>query len=206
MSSSGGERFTIGAHVHATDGRCGHLIRVILDPVANSLTHLVVQPGHHQERARLVPVDLVEGAERKLIRLNCTKDQFEQLDAAEDVQLVPGDSTGYGDAGIGLPYYYGQSNHAEAVFTDRVPPGEVEMSGGDAVHAQDGWIGEVQGLVIDPVDHHVTHLILKEGHVWGHKQVAIPIGATNRVAGEIRVDLTMDEIEALPPVSLSSRR
>jgi hypothetical protein len=42
--------------------------------------------------------------------------------------------------------------------------------------------------------------------VWGRKQVVIPIGAVNRMGDEIRVDLTKDEIEALPPVSLSPRR
>jgi hypothetical protein len=44
-------------------------------------------------------------------------------------------------------------------------------------------------------------VILQEGHLWGSKHVAIPIGAANRVENEIRVDLTKKEIEALPPVS-----
>ena len=88
------------------------------------------------------------------------------------------------------------------MFTDRVPPGEVDIRRGDPVHATDGLIGAVHGLVIDPADDHVTHVILQEGHMWGRKQVAIPIGATNRVGDETRVDLTKDEIEALPPVSI----
>jgi hypothetical protein len=91
------------------------------------------------------------------------------------------------------------------MFNDRVPLGDVEIRRGDPVHARDGWVGAVHGLVIDPADHHVTHVILQEGHVWGHKQVAIPIGTANRAAGELRVDLTKDEIEALPPVSFKSR-
>jgi len=69
------------------------------------------------------------------------------------------------------------------------------------VHCKDGWIGSVDGLVIDPGSEHVTHVILQEGHLWGSKHVAIPIGAANRVENEIRVDLTKEEIEALPPVS-----
>jgi hypothetical protein len=64
----------------------------------------------------------------------------------------------------------------------------------------------VQDLVVDPVDHHVTHVILQEGHVWGRKEVVLPIGAANRIGDEIRVDLTKDEIQALPPVKLGSRR
>lgn len=212
-SSSGGEAFEIGAHVDAIDGRCGHLARVIFDPVADVLTHLIVEPGHHEELARLVPVDLVARVEEHLIGLNCTKQQFERLDEAEDIQFLPSDPNAggygphastwpyYGLGGLGLPL----GHHRNAMFTDRVPLGEVEIRRGDAVHARDGWVGEVQGLVIDPADHHVTHVLLQEGHLWGRKQVAIPIGASNRAGGEIRVDLTKDQIEALPPVSLRSQ-
>ena len=198
MSSSGeAERFTIGAHVDATDGRCGRLTRVILDPGDESLTHLVVEPGHHKELERLVPVDLVASVEDDLIRLDCTKKRFEQLDAAEDIRFLPADSTPT-YAAINLPL----GHHRGPMFTDRVPPGEVDIRRGDPVHATDGSIGAVHGLVIDPADDHVTHVILQEGHMWGRKQVAIPIGATNRVGNEIRVDLTKDEIEELPPVSI----
>ena len=211
MSSSGkAETFKIGAHVDATDGRCGKLTRMIFDPVADLLTHLVVEPGHHEELAQLVPVNLVVGVEDDAIRLNCTKAEFERLDAAEEVQFLPADpnATGYGTHASSWPYYglaMPLGHHHEPLFIDRVPLGEVEIRRGDTVYARDGSIGSVQGLVIDPADHHVTHVILQEGHVWGRKQVAIPIGAANRAHGRIRVDLTKDEIEALPPVSLSSR-
>jgi uncharacterized protein YrrD len=212
MSSSGtGERFKIGAQVDATDGQCGKLTRVILDPVADVLTHLVVEPGHHEERAQLVPVDLVVRVEDDVIGLSCTKQQFGRLDAAEDIQFLPANPTagGYGAHASAWPYYtigMPLGHHHEPMFSDRVPLGEVEIRRGDPVHARDGLIGAVEGLVIDPADHHVTHVLLQEGHVWGRKQVAIPIGVANRVDYEIRVDLTKDEIEALPPVSLSARR
>jgi hypothetical protein len=214
-SSERGQRFTIGARVDATDGRCGHLTRVIIDPVAESLTHLVVEPGHHEERARLVPVDLVGVVERDLIELNCTRERFGELDAADDIQFLPADTValGYGDAaavwpyfGPGMPLRRPDRHRDEPMFLDRVPLGEVEIRRGDPVHAKDGWIGLVHGLVVDPSDHHVTHVLLQEGHLWGRKQVAIPIGAAGRVGEEVRVDLTKNEIEALPPVELTSRR
>jgi sporulation protein YlmC with PRC-barrel domain len=212
MSSSGeGERFKIGAHVDATDGRCGRLTRLIFDPIADAITDLVVEPSHHEELARLVPLKLVASVEDDLIRLDCTKERFEQLDQAEETQFLPANETelGYGDGGASWPYYalavpLGRS-HAP-MFSDRVPVGDVEIRRGDPVHAKDGWIGAVQGLVIDPADHHVTHVILQEGHAWARKQITIPIGVANRVAGELRVDLSKDEIEALPPVSLRSHK
>jgi len=199
MSSSiKGEAFQIGAHVEATDGRCGHVTRVIINPVADSLTHLVVEPGHHE---------LVVGVEEDRIRINCTRQEFDQLDEADDVQFLPVDTTGvgYGSNASAWPYYglgTPLGHHPQPVFIDRVPLGEVEIRRGDPVHAKDGLIGAIEGLVIDPADHHVTHVLLQEGHWWGHKQVAIPIGAANRVGDEVRVALTKEEIEALPEVNL----
>jgi hypothetical protein len=210
VSSSGaGERFKIGAHVDATDGRCGRLTLVIFDPIADALTHLVVEPGHHEELSRLVPVDLVASFEDDLIQLNCTRERFEQLDQAEEIQFLPGNETllGYGAGGASWPYYdlavpLGH-DHAP-MFSDRVPVGDVEIRRGDPLHARDGWIGAVQGLVVDRTDRHVTHVLLQAGHLWGRKQIAIPIGVANRAAGELRVDLTKDEVEALPAVALRS--
>jgi sporulation protein YlmC with PRC-barrel domain len=80
--------------------------------------------------------------------------------------------------------------------------GEVEVRRGEHVHAKDGAIGRVQGLVIDPSDHHVTHVLLDEGHLWGEKRVAIPIGAVTGVDDGVSVSLTKDEVRDLPPVDL----
>ena len=49
----------------------------------------------------------------------------------------------------------------------------------------------------------MTHVLLEEGHLWGRKQVAIPISATEKIQDTIRVDLTKEQIERLPPVDLA---
>lgn len=208
MSASGKhESFKIGAHVDATDGRCGKLARLIFNPITDVLTQLIVEPGHHDEQARVVPFDLVVSAREDVIQLSCTKERYDQLDSAEDVEMLR-DTTGKYDGFASTSMYFGVGrplgHHPQPMYSDSVPLGEVEIRQGDPVHAKDGEIGAVQGLVIDPADHHVTHVLLQEGHLWGRKQVAIPIGVANRVAYEVRVDLTKDEIEALPPASLKA--
>ena len=40
--------FTIGSEVSCSDGACGEVSRVIVDPVARVVTHLVVEPTHRQ--------------------------------------------------------------------------------------------------------------------------------------------------------------
>ena len=210
-SAVGGDRFRMGAQVVASDGACGELARVVIDPVAQALTHLVVAPKHHPGLGRLVPVDLVEAVETDRIRLRCTTARFRELDESDDVQFLPADTDqwGYGSHALMWPYFglgmpLSGSDHDEPMLVDRVPVGEVEVHRGDQVHASDGWIGSVQGLVIDPRDHHVTHVLLHEGHLWGSKQVAIPIAAASRVGDEIRLELTKQQVHELPPVELSS--
>ena len=45
---------------------------------------------------------------------------------------------------------------------------------------------------------HVTHILLDEGHLWGKRQVAIPIGAVADFSDGVRLSLTKDEVRDLP--------
>jgi hypothetical protein len=56
--------------------------------------------------------------------------------------------------------------------------------------------------VIDPANRHVTHFLLDEGHLWGSKRVAIPIGAVTSVDDGVRLNLTQAQVRDLPPVEL----
>jgi hypothetical protein len=218
MSDRG--QYEIGSHVSCSDGDCGELTRVVIDPVARALTHLVVAPHRDSALGRLVPVELVEsdGAE---IRLRATLSEFDALeDAVETELLPPGDPAlwGYGAGQVlSLPYFglgmgpgmgmgmgVGVPPGPAVVFHDRVPVGEVEVRRGAHVAATDGDIGAVRGLVIDPHDHHVTHFLLEEGHLWGRKVVAIPIGSVAEVAAKVRLTLTKEEVGELPSVELAT--
>lgn len=73
------------------------------------------------------------------------------------------------------------------------------MRGGEHVHATDGNIGQIQGLVIDSAGHQVTHVFLQEGHVLGRKEVAIPIGAlTGGNENSIQLNITKQQVKDLP--------
>jgi hypothetical protein len=80
-------KFTIGARASCSDGSCGEVRRLIIDPATAKVTHLVIQPGHRREVGRLVPVHLVDTAAGE-VRLRCTLAQFGQLDPAEESDIV----------------------------------------------------------------------------------------------------------------------
>ncbi len=218
------ETFTIGCPVVGPDGVCGQLKRVVVQPLTGELTHLVVEATHRLDIARLVPIGLVESAGDE-VRLRCPATEYVLLDEAEETTFVPRNAlapTGedeYGDQAVYWPYYAlgggmtaGLSENAMignsgampmGVTHDRVPLGEVEVRRGQHVHATDGNIGRVRGLVVDAADHHVTHVLLDEGHLWGRKRVAIPIGSVERVDDGVRLTLSKDEVRDLPAVDVA---
>lgn len=216
-------QFTIGADASCSDGVCGTVSRVVIDPVARTVTHLVVEPKHRQGLGRLVPLSLVDATAGE-IRLRCTTHEFEKLDSAEETQFIPG-SSGYAAYGpeqvLSWPYYglgpagiggglgagslgggMGTGNVSRTVTYDKVPLGEVTVRRGEQVQATDGAIGCVEGLVIDPRDRRVTHVLLQEGHLWGRREVAIPIGAVAGADDGIRLSITKQQVRDLPPVDV----
>jgi sporulation protein YlmC with PRC-barrel domain len=191
--------FTLGARASCPDGFCGVVSRTILDPAARTVTHLVIGP-RHGAGGRLVPLDLVEAAAGE-IRLRCTLDEFGRLDPAEETELVDG---GYGDAGAmgmggsvpGMSLGYS----TPLVVEHAVPLGDIEVERHESVLAMDGHIGQVEGFAVDPADQKVTHVLLKEGHLWGRRQVAIPVSAVESVDAGIRLNITKQQVEDLPPL------
>jgi sporulation protein YlmC with PRC-barrel domain len=212
--------FSIGSEVSCSDGVCGDLRRVVVDPVARALTHLVVEAKHGSGVGHLVPIDLVASTPAQGIQLRCTTSEFAGLPDAKETWFLPGasDDWGYGQehmlswphyglgmGGMGVIGAMGGTDSSpgpQVTTSDMVPVGEVEVRRGESVHATDGTIGRVQGLVINPSDHHVTHVLLDEGHLWGQKRVAIPISAVTGVEDGVRLNLTKDEVRDLPAVEV----
>jgi sporulation protein YlmC with PRC-barrel domain len=209
--------FTMGAEASCSDGFCGLVSRTIIDPAARTVTHLVIEPRHRKGSGRLVPVEMIDATAGE-IRLLCTLADFDLLDPAEEVELVEGvdygggygqaeavqsygnvGSMGVGGSASGMGIGMGVGHHTPTVLTDNVPLGETEVARHESVHALDGEIGQVEGFVVDPADNKVTHVLLQEGHLWGRREIAIPISAVASVDAGIRLNITKKQVEDLPP-------
>jgi sporulation protein YlmC with PRC-barrel domain len=215
-------QFTIGAEVSCSDGLCGEMTRVVVDPIARMVTHLVVEPEHRQGSGRLVPLSIVDASSGE-IALSCTTAEFERLDAAEETEFLPASSgyAGYapgqalywphyglamgglnGMGSMGVGPWLGTRNAPQETTYDAIPLGEVAVHRGEKVRATDGDIGCVEGLVVDTGTHYVTHVLLQEGHLWGRKDVAIPIRAVTRVGEVIELNMTKHELGELPSIEI----
>jgi hypothetical protein len=222
-------QFTIGASVHGQDDDvAGRLIWVVADRARNPwvITQLVVEPVHRKGLGRFVPLDLVAGVDAGSgdITLSCTADQFERLESAEETQYAPG-SGAYPLFGptqfMSAPYYTSDVSiegdevpfTAATVTADAPLPNVADVAvHAVPVHATDGKVGEVDGLVIDPGTHQVTHVVLREGHLWGRKDVAVPMAAVlafdqaDSDPDALRLGLTKQEVGDLPPVPVVRSR
>ncbi|MFL5950578.1 MAG: hypothetical protein ACJ74M_03145 [Gaiellaceae bacterium] len=209
-------RLELEQRVRCSDGDFGELMDVVVDPVAKELTHLVVRPDGGDGVARLVPTDLVENSvDGKEIRLRCSSDDVRALDYVQEFAFlrfgdVPTSDANW-DVGVqdvlAYPYYespevmgYGASFDAGGVTYDRVPKGEVEIRRSSIVTAaDDDVLGKVDGFVVDGA--HITHFVLERGHLWGKREITIPIGAVAKVETDsVALKLSKDEVGDLPSV------
>ncbi len=206
---SGEAEFRIGTRVVCSDGATGELRRVILDPAARAIADIVVQSHRHD--GRIVPISHVESVTDS-IRLSITGAQLEGLDSSEEIELLtgaPGPNLGEqgvqfsflgGGAaaeGTGLYGMYG-ATAPQPMMEDRVPEGDVEIEKGEPVYATDGPIGRIHGIAAD-AEHHVTHILLASGHLWGEHNIAIPIDAVKRLDDGVSLNLSKEQVKGLPP-------
>jgi len=194
----------INAPVECTDGPCGKSTYVIINPVNQKVTHFVLQDKHLPDNpTRLVPVGKVAHATQEQITLNCTK-----ADVAKMAPFLV--SNFIRESAPGKAYASGEAYHSEYVIDDTaydeiqemaIPEGELALHSGMKVEAMDGKVGKLDALVLEPSSGEVTNLLLREGHLWGKKDVAIPVSAVDFCdADTVYLKLNKADVKALPAV------
>jgi len=219
-------RLEIGGRVDCSDGTFGELADVVIDPTKKRITHLVVKAEGEPWVERLVPVELADPGygTRRAVTLRATAEEVGSLPPVKEVAYLqlgdfPLDDPDW-DVGIqevyGLPYYPAYDLEPGSldfpVTYDRIPKGGVEIRRASDVYSAEGHhLGHVDGLLVDR-DEHITHLVLERGHLWGRREITIPIGAVAKVeTDDVTLSLTKDQVGALPEVAVqrwptSSRR
>jgi sporulation protein YlmC with PRC-barrel domain len=204
----------INAKVECIDGVCGHSAYVLINPVIDQVTHLVVKENSSPHTEFVVPVDFVTETIAGTIRIRCSRKDLQKMDPFIKTtfieEKVPSNYLSYG-RGYGnmlssnyyWPYTTNKNSMQIPVENCQIPPGELAIHRGTRVEATDGYIGTVDEYVINPENNHITHLVMREGHLWGKKDVIVPLSAM----GEIRentVFLRIDkhQIELLPTFPL----
>jgi uncharacterized membrane protein len=181
----------LNADVDCTDGRVGKSSSVIVDPETLQVSHVVVKEKGRPHTERLVPVDHVQETTPDAIRLDCTTDELKAMQefvvtTYREVE-IPRYSGSYGASA-----FYTPDIETLPVKQERVPYGEIAIHQGTPVKASDGEVGRVDELLEDPASGQITHFVMREGHVWGDKEVVMPVSAV-KYASKEAVQLKLDK-------------
>jgi hypothetical protein len=186
---------------------------MLINPGVDQVTHLVVREASSPNTDYLVPIDLVSETIADTIRLRCSQAELAKM--APFIQTtfieekVPNYTGAWGGYGMGTyfwPYVTSEKTIHMSIGYQQIPPGEVAVRRGTRVEATDGDVGHVDELVVNPENQHITHMVMREGHLWGQRDVIIPVSAM----GETREDtvflkLDKHQIEALPTFPVHRR-
>ena len=202
----------IGAKVIFADGSAGKLTGVVVDPASRSITHVaVVEKSMLHGEERLVPVDQVASTTRDTVQLNCSVDDFVQMEPFTRTHYLEVDqgAAGYAYSPPYLTTGYDMMPPAATypVVTDViVPSGEVAIHRGMAVEALDGLVGEVGELLIDSQSGQITHFLLMKGHGWGKQEVAIQLDLIDRLEGEtLHLKVDKEKIAQIPSLPVNRK-
>ncbi len=209
----------LNAQVECTDGVYGRSAFVLIDPVVDQVANLVVKEDSSPNTEYIVPVKFVTETIAGTICLSCSKAELEKMDPFIKTRFIqekmPDRYSRYGGgmSGLGSLYYMPYATPDRTVYEkeeiQQIPPGELTVRRGTRVEATDGYVGKVDEFVVHPDTGHITHLVMREGHLWGKKDVIIPLSALKPMGDtyEDTVFLNLDkqQIEALPEFPLTRR-
>ena len=194
----------LNVDVYGLNGRIGRSTHIIINPITEEVTHVVVRESFDDHTERLVPVEEIQESDSNMIRLACNDTGLSQMEVFEKVEFMPTTipimEASAPTNGYSWPYIVAkQETRFVKIVQRHIPPYERGLRRGAQVHARDGRIGQIDEVVVDPETMHLTHLVLREGHLWGQKDVMIPVDEIENIEeNNIYLKLDKQNIEALP--------
>ena len=194
----------INVEVLCAGKECGRSTSLVINPINERVTHLVVAEKAFPNIERLVPIDKILASSPDSIQLRCRQTDLSDMDMFEETDFI---QAGQLEASFpyNVPYevwpYTMYETMPMSLEHERIPAGEVVIRRGTPVKATDGEVGKVDEFLVAPENNNISHLVLREGHLWGKKDVTIPVSEIDRIADDaVYLKLDKETIETLPTV------
>jgi sporulation protein YlmC with PRC-barrel domain len=206
----------VKTQVECKDGVCGQSVCVVMDPIDDKVTHVVVQEDEAPHNEYMVPVHLTSRTIAGTLLLSINKAQLKGMTLFKRTKYIAermpeiGSPSGGILVNMGSMYYWPhvtpERRMEVPVVEYNVPEGEITLERGTRVEATDGNVGQVDELVLSNTNKKITHLVMREGHLWGRKEVVIPVSAIKKVNGDkVFLNLNKNQIEKLPAFPVKRR-
>ena len=200
--------FPLNVAVHCTDGLCGRSTHIILNPITEQVSHLVVMSSLTPNIERLVSIKLIANTAAEVILLSCIKEEFTKLEAFNEPEFVYADIPQHASA-PNMTMLWPYVTPIKRIIDDkirRIPPGELAVRRGTRVRATDGFVGTVDELLVGPVSGNITHLVLRESHLWKNSDITIPLSCIERIEEKIvYLNVDKESVAKMPSVPVKRR-
>jgi len=200
--------FPLNVDVHCVDGLCGRSTHIILNPVTEQVSHIVVKEDQPPGIERLVSVKLIASTAAEVILLSCAKEIFTKLEPFNQPDFIYTDVPQHAtDPSLTLlwPFVVPVKRIVDEKVR-RIPPGELAIRRGARVRATDGWVGRVDEFIVGPVSGNITHLVLREGHPWKEKDITISVDQIDHIKeNTVYLKIDKDTIASMPSVAVKRR-
>jgi len=177
----------VGVEVICGSEVCGHSMYLLINPVNDQVTHLVVAEKSFPHTEHLVPIEWISESTATATRLHCSPDELAGLEMfMQSDYLKPDELEGPStyDESVLLWPYCSYLNSQEELY-EHIPAGEVAIRRGSRVKATDGNIGTVDEFLINPLTDRISHIVMRKGHLWGAKDVSIPVSEIEKIDDDI---------------------
>ena len=208
--------FKEGTKVKMANGdTVGTVDRIVIDPVSDEVTHIVVRKGFLFTEDRVIPIEDLSWADDETVLLSGSVEDFESFPLYEETYYVSptGEYTTapwstwditplyyYPPAGMGF-YPYSPIAHNEpkvAQHTRNVPDDTVVISKGTTVTTRDGEnAGHVEETFTNS-EGQVTHILISKGLFFTTERL-VPVHWVRWTSDdEIRLNVPNEVVENLP--------
>jgi uncharacterized protein YrrD len=197
----------IGVPVYSQTGLCGKLSAVIMNPVTDKITHIVVTEKDFPHTERIIPQSLVKSTDEEAAYLSCDTQFVHTQQHFVETEYIPIEVSSENILGEYYFFPYVEPlNGSIPIRSENVPSGELSLHRGEFVEARDGSVGSVDELIYNSEDKTVTHLVLREGHLWGKKEIAVPVADIDHIESDtVYLNIDKKSIDALPEIPLKRR-
>jgi sporulation protein YlmC with PRC-barrel domain len=194
----------IHAQVRCIDEPCGNVSCIILNPLTDQITHIVVKGNSFPYIQRLVPIDKINEASSGIIQLSCNLYEYILLPEFIKSQFLIPDVNGKEleiPEKLALPYAMVLGTITRE--TERIPTDALAIHRRSKVEAVDGRVGQVDEFLVEPDSNSITHLVLKEGHLWGKRDVSIPVSLIDHIEEDVvYLKITKQAVDDLPALPI----
>ncbi len=213
-------QFANGMSVYTADNnKVGSVKQVVLNPIDQTVSHLIIERGFLFTTERVLPVSWIAAGDQDRLMLSQTEHDFETLPEFEEREYIPVDDVYEGQDNEmvhGVPYYYYGSpglsawHYGPAATTrtampdyvtntvENIPANTVALDIGSRVtSADDEHVGDLDEVFTD-TNGRVTHFVISQGFLFTTRKV-IPTGWISRVTEDgLLLSVNAKVLERLP--------